>query len=84
MLMGIRGALAAWPVGAALLGGQTMLASTDGVDQSFDDEHRKRAIAHLIAALEILDAHGEAPELGARLQGIIDSLDYVVSPSRPA
>lgn len=51
-----------------------MLASSNDADCSMGDEHSNRISELLVAALEILDEHVDAPDLGARLQGIIDSL----------
>jgi hypothetical protein len=35
----------------------------------------ERAVEMLVGALEILDAHNVPPELGARLQGVIEELE---------
>ena len=51
-----------------------MLATCDDSDRSFHDPHRDRALQLLTAALEILDEHADLPEVGARLQGVIDAL----------
>ena len=51
-----------------------MLATCDDSDRSFDHHHRDRALQLLTAALEILDEHADLPEVGARLQGVIDDL----------
>jgi hypothetical protein len=52
-----------------------MLATCNDDDPSFAGEYRRRARELLIAALDELDAAGDVPDLGARLQGIIDSLE---------
>ena len=52
-----------------------MLAACDDSDRSFNDVHRDRALKLLSAALDILDQHADLPEVGARLQGVIDALD---------
>lgn len=54
--------------------GATLLATCDDSDRSFDDYQRERALKLLTAALEILDEHADLPEVGARLQGVIDAL----------
>jgi hypothetical protein len=51
-----------------------LLATCDDSDRSFDNHHRDRALQLLTAALEILDEHADLPEVGARLQGVIDDL----------
>jgi hypothetical protein len=54
--------------------GAKLLATCDDSDRSFDNHHRDRALQLLTAALEILDEHADLPEVGARLQGVIDDL----------
>ena len=51
------------------------MLATCNEDPSLADEYRRRARNLLIAALNELDAAGDAPDLGARLQGIIESLE---------
>lgn len=52
--------LSAGPVGSELQSGNSL---------------RKTAQALLQEALDIIDANGMAPEIGARLQAVIDALD---------
>lgn len=52
-----------------------MSAINRGADQPSGDERLDRVLALLIEALNLLDEDGNAPEAGARLQGIIDSLE---------
>jgi hypothetical protein len=40
-----------------------------------DKQNIDEAIAHCARALEICDSLGISPEIGARLQGVIDGLD---------
>jgi hypothetical protein len=51
-----------------------MLATSGGSEGPVGDEQRNHAVELLSAALKMLDAYGESPDVGARLQGIIDSL----------
>jgi hypothetical protein len=73
MLKGLRGARSVLPT-APFCSGAKLLATCDDPDRSFDDHHRDRALQLLTAALEILDEHADLPEVGARLQGVIDAL----------
>lgn len=59
---------------APFCSGAKLLATCDDSDRSFNDHHRDRARQLLTAALEILDEHADLPEVGARLQGVIDAL----------
>ena len=52
-----------------------MSAINRGADQPSGDERLDRVLALLIEALNLLDEDGDAPEAGARLQAIIDSLE---------
>ena len=58
-----------------LLGGNSMPAANQGADHPSGDERHERALALLVEALRILDTDDDVPELGARLQGIIDDLN---------
>jgi hypothetical protein len=51
-----------------------MPAADRGADQPERAESISRAIGLLVEALEILDDQSYRPDLGARLQGIIDDL----------
>lgn len=51
-----------------------MPAATQGADDSSRDERIRRAITLLSEALSFLDELEEFPELGARLQGLIEDL----------
>ena len=51
-----------------------MPATDRGADQPERAQHINRAVALLVEALEIVDNKCDRPELGARLQGIIDDL----------
>ena len=49
--------------------------SVSGSDESPNEPSLRRARALLLEALEIVDALRLSPEIGARLQHVIDSLD---------
>lgn len=51
-----------------------MPAATQGADDSSRDERLQRAITLLSQALSLIDQLEEYPELGARLQGLIEDL----------
>ena len=57
-----------------------MPATDHGADQPERAEPMNRAIALLVEALEIVDSECDRPELGARLQGIIDDLQAHPAP----
>jgi hypothetical protein len=54
-----------------------MAAAERGADQSQHGERLDRMLALLVEALEIMDREAERPDLGARLQGIIDDLEQM-------
>lgn len=54
-----------------------MAAAERDADQSQHGERLNRMLALLVEALEIMDSEAERPDLGARLQGIIDDLEQM-------
>lgn len=46
------------------------------------DERTNRAVALLDEALQIIDGLGDCPELGARLQSIVEALRERINPYR--
>lgn len=52
-----------------------MSAASCGVDQSNSDGGLKHARSLLIEALDIIDLDDQLPEVGARLQGVIDAVE---------
>jgi len=60
--------------GIPMLGGLYMSVSNADSRGSADPPPLNRAQSLLEEALAIIDSHADAPELGARLQEIIDSL----------
>jgi hypothetical protein len=68
----VRGAEA---VGAVLLGGIRMTAATQDAGGSSIGPTVGRVLSLLQQALQMLDEMGDCPELGARLQEVIDALE---------
>ncbi|MCH8614868.1 hypothetical protein LZ016_01940 [Sphingomonas sp. SM33] len=57
-----------------------MAAANQDADQTSNQAPLDRALSMLVEALQILDAQEVPPELGARLQGVIEDLnDYAAS-----
>jgi hypothetical protein len=52
-----------------------MAAANQDADQTSNEAPLDRAMSMLVEALQILDAQGVPPELGARLQGVIEDLN---------
>lgn len=70
-----KSALGSRPAGVVLLGGTGMTAAAQEPDGSTGGVSVERALALLEEALQILDALGDCPEVGARLQHIIEALE---------
>lgn len=60
--------------GRLLLGNETVSA-TNECEASDRGSGLDAAISYLMEALQILDMDGEHPELGARIQEVIDALE---------
>ena len=60
-----------------LLGGTNMQAATEGGVPQSREERIQRALSLLADAQVLLDVGGEMPELGARLQAVIDELQEI-------
>jgi hypothetical protein len=52
-----------------------MSAAKRGADQLRGEERLDRALTLLVEALNLIDLDEAVPEVGARLQGIIDSIE---------
>ena len=57
-----------------LLGGTIMQAATEGGSAQSREERIERALILLAEAQTLLDVDREMPEVGARLQAVIDEL----------
>ncbi len=58
-----------------LLGDSTMPAASEEADRSSGEPTADRALALLAEALQIIDALGSCPDIGARLHEIIEALE---------
>jgi len=57
-----------------------MAAANQDADQTSNQAPLDRALSMLVEALQVLDAQEVPPELGARLQGVIEDLnDFAAS-----
>ena len=63
-----------WAASAVLLGGYFMAAAGQDADRSSGEERVDRALALLGEALQIIDELGDAPDLAARLDEVIERL----------
>ena len=57
-----------------------MAAANQDADQTSNQAPLDRALSMLVEALQVLDAQEVPPELGARLQGVIEDLNDFAAP----